>query len=335
MTELPQTNGLFEVEGQEWPWRPGPRMVPCAVYYPRGALGGVSAETGLILTLHNWGGTGPTGTACPEALAERYNVVAMTVDYLQSGPYAAREDPPYNFGYLQALDALRALRRVYQGLEAAGVAFAQDRLYTCGGSGGGNVSLMAAKLAPRTFACVVDLSGMARLNDDIAYGLEGGSTLDAGYSRDPEDPRYLAPGAQALRDVAYRPHLEAAQALGTKTQYVCVHGSEDAICPFADKQRMTDAMKSAGFAVDEYFIGAADVDGGVITDTGHTVGDRTRMVFRFADCYLKPDSPDLRRIEGPPDFLRCGEVRLPTPCGAYVIDHGAPDGPTGRFEGTG
>lgn len=329
---LPSEDGAFTVAGQEWPWKPGPRDVPCAVYYPGGALAGVSAQTGLMLSLHNWGGTGATGTADPAALAERYNVVAITVDYLKSGPYAAREDPPYNFGYLQALDALRALRGGYLGLESAGVDFAKDRIYTCGGSGGGNVSLMAAKLAPRTFAVVVDMSGMARLSDDIAYGLEGGSSLDAGYSRDPEEPRYLAPDAQVLRDVAYEPHLAVAKDLGTKTQYVCVHGRDDVVCPFADKQRMTEAFKAAGLVVDAHFIADADVDGEVVKDTGHSVGDRTRMVFRFADRYLDVDSPEMRRLEGPPDFVRGGEVRLPTPTGAYVIDHSAPVGPTGRFE---
>jgi hypothetical protein len=176
------------------------------------------------------------------------------------------------------------------------------------------------------------MSGMARLSDDIAYGLEGGSPLDAGYCPDPENPRYLAPDAYVLRDLASPSHPAIAREHGITTQYVCVHGRDDASCPFADKQRMTEAFEAAGIAVDTHFIGEAHVDGEVVKDTGHSVGDRTRMVFRFADRYLKQDSEEMRRLEGLPDFVQGGEIRLSTPTGAYVIDHGASAGSTGRFE---
>ena len=73
--------------------------------------------------------------------------------------------------------------------------FASGRIYATGGSGGGNVSLMANKLAPRTFACTIDLCGMKKLSDDIAYNLPGGSGLDARWSRDPKSSNYLSPDA--------------------------------------------------------------------------------------------------------------------------------------------
>lgn len=61
-----------------------------------------------------------------------------------------------------------------ESLSARGISFDSGRLFATGGSGGGNVALMAHKLAPRTFAAVADLSGMKRLSDDIAFGLPGG-----------------------------------------------------------------------------------------------------------------------------------------------------------------
>ena len=67
---------------------------------------------------------------------------------------------------------------------------------------------MANKLAPRTFAAIVDMCGMAKLSDDIAFGIEGGSSLNAGYSQDPESPEYLTPDAQALRDLGNPTHLK-------------------------------------------------------------------------------------------------------------------------------
>src|SRR5204863_409622 len=133
---------------------------------PGGELRQVKPTTGLMLSLHNWGGRGFAGTADAKSLAERFNVVAVGVDYLQSGDNASNDIPePYDFGYLQALDALRALHFVFDGLQSRGIAFAKGRIFATGGSGGGNVTLMVNKLAPRTFACVIDLCGMARLTD--------------------------------------------------------------------------------------------------------------------------------------------------------------------------
>ena len=83
----------------------------------------VNAETGLMLSLHNWGGTGARGTADPKFLANNYNVVAICVDYLHSGKWD--KSLPYDYGYLQALDSLRALHFVFDGLEKLGRPFAR------------------------------------------------------------------------------------------------------------------------------------------------------------------------------------------------------------------
>ena len=150
---LPVKDAAAEIPAQEWPQRPGPRLVRALVHYPGGALDGVNAATGIMLTLHNWGGSDCVGTADPRVLAQRLNVVAVCVNYLQSGKADSIDAPdPYDFGYLQALDALRALWWVRDRLAAAGRPFADDRLFCTGGSGGGNVTLMANKLARRNAA---------------------------------------------------------------------------------------------------------------------------------------------------------------------------------------
>ncbi|HOZ47620.1 MAG TPA: hypothetical protein PK468_13505, partial [Candidatus Hydrogenedentes bacterium] len=194
---LPEADGEVMISAQEWPFEPGPREVKVYLRYPGGRIENVTGVTGLMLTLHNWGGTGYVGTADPERVTERYNVIAIGVDYLQSGPYEDedRAKAPYDFGYLQALDALRALYYVGHALDAKAIGYARGRIYCTGGSGGGNVTLMANKLAPRTFACAVDMCGMAKLADDIAYGIPGRTRLNAGYSRDAASAAYLAPDA--------------------------------------------------------------------------------------------------------------------------------------------
>ena len=206
---LPAADAAVEIPAQEWPRRPGPRQVRVLVHYPGGKLANVTAATGIMLSLHNWGGVDCAGTADPQTLADKLNVVALCVNYLQSGKQDSIEGPePYDFGYLQGLDALRAVWWMQASLQAQRLAFAEGRIFSTGGSGGGNVALMANKLAPRTFACVVDLCGMKKLSADIAFHLPGGSDLDARWSRDPASPSYLSPDEQDLRFVGQSGHLQ-------------------------------------------------------------------------------------------------------------------------------
>ncbi len=326
---LPDTNGAVEIPSQEWPLRPGPRSVRVAVHYPGAKLANVNERTGLMLTLHNWGGVDCVGTADPKTLADRLNVVALCVNYLQSGPKDSIEGPePYDYGYLQALDALRALWFVHSGLKSRGIPFADGRLFTTGGSGGGNVSLMANKLAPRTFACVVDMCGMKKLSDDIAFNLPGGVDLDARYSRDPTSPNYLTLDDQELRFVGNPDHLTTMKSLGTTAKVLVVHGVNDST--YGDAVEMVDWMRSRGIDVEPHFIATDRVDGRVFTTTGHALGNRTLIVFETAEKYLRPDGPHALTRRGPSDFDRRETIRYRTSGGAFEISY-ANGFPVGRF----
>lgn len=328
---LPDVDGAVLIPAQEWPLRPGPRTVKILIHYPGGKRTGVTEQTGVMLTLHNWGGTDCVGTADPRTLAKELNVVAICVNYLQSGAKDSIEGPePYDHGYLQALDSLRALWFVTQGLKDARQPFAQGRIYSTGGSGGGNVTLMCNKLAPRTFACVVDLCGMPKLSDDIAFNLPGGVDLDARYRRDPSDPYYLSPDAQEIRNLGHQAHLQSMRELGSSAKILVVHGAEDST--YADAKEMVDNMAEAKLAIEPHFITKTDVDGKVFTTSGHALGNRTLIVLQTAGRYLRPDSPDLLVHEGPSDFDLCDEkVRYATPGGEWIISY-REGFPVGRFE---
>lgn len=328
---LPERNGAVEIPAQEWPLRPGPRSVRVLVHYPEGQLARVNPQTGIMLTLHNWGGTDCVGTADPQELARRLNVVALCVNYLQSGPKDSIEGPePYDFGYLQALDALRALWWIKSQFNAAGREFAEGRFYCTGGSGGGNVSLMANKLAPRTFACVIDMCGMKKLSDEIAYNLPGNGGLNARWSRDPDSPNYLSTDQQQLRFVGHPGHLAIMKQLGTTTRILVVHGVDDTVT-YPHAVEMVDHMKGAGLAVEPHFITTDRVDGKTFTTTGHALGNRTRIVFEVAGKYLLSDSPELLVRKGPTDFDRREEIHYPTPNGKFVISY-REGFPVGAFE---
>ncbi|MDA1015702.1 MAG: DUF2920 family protein [Planctomycetota bacterium] len=330
--ELPSHSGTIDIPAQEWPQHPKSRRVRIRVVYPGGKLDRVNRHTGLMLTLHNWGGDDCVGTADPRALAERLNVVAICVNYLQSGRKASIEDPePYDCGYLQALDALRALWFVDHGLRRNSRPFDDRRIYCTGGSGGGNVSQMAAKLAPRTFACVVDLCGMKTLSHDVAFNLPGGSDLNARWSRDPNSGNYLSVDEQEIRFVAHPDHLAERKRLGSTTKIVVVHGVDDRTCPFQDAVELVANMKTAGLDVLPHYVTKDSVDGKVFTSTGHSLGDRTEIAFRVAGDFLKPDGPNMLRRVGKSDFELRHDVRYRTRNGEFAISF-AKGYPVGRFE---
>ena len=329
---LPERNASVELPTQEWPLRPGPRQIRVLVHYPQGKLANVTAETGIMLSLHNWGGTDCAGTANPTTLAERLNVVAVCVNYLQSGPKDSIEGPePYDFGYLQALDALRALYWMDASLKDQQITFANDRLFATGGSGGGNVTLMACKLAPHTFTAVVDMCGMKKLSDDIAFNIPGGSGLDARFRREPDHPYFLSRDHQELRWLGNPDHLALMVDYHSPTRIVSVHGAEDQTCPFPDALEFAANAKAAGLAIEPHFVKAEDLDGAVFTSTGHGLGNRTEIVFKVAGKWLDPTQPTALRRPSATDFDLRKEIHYPTSGGRFVISYqnGYPEG---RFE---
>lgn len=329
--KLPEKNDAAFIPAQEWPLKPGPREVRVGVFYPDGTRSSVNARTGIFLSLHNWGGLDVDGTANHAQLAKQYNVIALSVRYLQSGKKESIDDPePYDFGWLQGLDALRSLWWVFHELDASGTAFARGRLFSTGGSGGGNVTLMANKLAPRTLTCVIDMCGMKKLSDALAYNLPAAGGLNARWSRDPHSPNYLAPGAQEIRFVGHPAHLAEMKRLGTTAKIVTVHGVDDRTC-LDDGREMVANMQQAGLDVVPVWVTQAMVDGKVFLSTGHALGNRTLIPEFAAGKWLRDDSPEALERTTPTDFERREEIRYTTSEGVYVISY-AQGYPVGRFE---
>jgi dienelactone hydrolase len=329
--KLPERNGAVIIPAQEWPLRPGPREVRVLVHYPDGTRASIGPRTGIFLTLHNWGGTDCAGTASPQTLAKEFNVIALCVNYLQSGPEDSIKGPePYDFGWLQGLDALRALWLVFNELDSAKQPFARGRIFATGGSGGGNVTLMANKLAPRTFACVVDMCGMKKLSDALAYNLPAAGSLDARWSGDISSPNFLSPGAQEIRFVGHPAHLAEMKRLGNTAKAVTVHGVDDKTC-LGDGEEMVANMTRAGLDIAPVWVTKAMVDGKIFASTGHSLGNRTLIPGHVAGKWLRPDSAEALERKTPSDFERRDEVRYSTNDGVYVISY-AQGFPVGRFE---
>ena len=319
MPKLPEMSGKVEIEVRDGADKPA-RKLAVHLVYSRNRLSTVTAKTGIMLTLHNWGGNIWENTPNPNHLAENYDLLVIGVTYYQSGDKDS--DPePYDFGYIQTMDALRALHFVYQGLKASNHPFDATRIYCTGGSGGGNVTLMAAKFAPNTFAAVVDLSGPPSLTDDMAYHLPGGSPSNARWSRDPQSPSYLSPDMQEIRDTGNVAHLALQAKAENRCKIVMIHGEDDPVCLASDKHRVVDAMRVAGLDVEPHFITKADIDGKLIINSGHQIGERTGLLKHFAGKYLTPQSDQICRLIKPNDFDRGIPIAYPTSNGVHSVDY--------------
>lgn len=309
-------HGLEQLQyfpGQEYEFEPGPRQVTMYVKEPNN---GINSNTGLMLMLHNWGGSYTMTVPWCDALSYRYNVIAVSVDYLQSGQ-TKHDKVPYDHGLLQAMDCLRALYHIQEQLKTKGVIFNPRRIYSAGGSGGGNVSLMVNKLAPSTFSCIVDMCGMPGLTDDIAFGR---GKLNAGYSKDINSPKYFSPARQEICNPGYLPHLEQQQKLNPDNKVIIVHGQDDDHCSVIDKITIFQNMIKAKFRPEGYFITKANLDGVVLTSTGHQLGDRQAIIIKYADPYLTENGILAASAKKPTDFEAAGNVELHVSGGSYIVD---------------
>ena len=119
--------------------------------------------------------------------------------------------------------------------------------------------------------------------------------------------------------------------LGHTAKIIVVHGVDDTTAPFADAKEMVDSIKAAKLDVESLFVNKGLVDGKTFTGTGHTLGQRTEILFRVAEKYLRNGSPALLDRKGSTDFFRREAIKYPTTNGVYTISY--ENGfPIGRFD---
>ena len=304
-------------EGQEFFRRPGKRSVEMYIAEP---CGGVNENTGIMLVSHNWGGTWEMCKPWCEILSSKFNLICVSVNYLQSGSSWREYCPVYDHGVFQTGDCLRALYHIREYLREKKIRINFRRMYASGASGGGNISQMVNKFAPHTFGCIVDLCGMAKLSRETALGLQ---LLNAGYSEDPEAENYLSPAMKEIRDIGNPEHLKLQFAANGDVKIVIVHGVEDDACCCHEKAQAFANMIKAGFHVDGIFVTAAMVDGQILTTTGHQVGDRPRVIARYAQSYISEKGEFVKLAPEKNDFVRQETIVYPCTGGNYRINFSA------------
>lgn len=281
--QLPPEDGEIMVEAQAHPFHKGVRTVVGKVHYAAGVLKSAKKSTGMIVTLHNWGGVGAEGTADPVALANEYDAIAVTVNYWQSGAEAFGPFP-YDHGLYQANDVLRVMHAVSSDLKRRRIKWNPKRIHCVGGSGGGNVCLNVAKFAPNTIRSTLALS----------------APMVPKFSP-PLDSRWgsLPAHEMEIRDLRRAPYVPGV---------TIVHGSADEIAPYSDA---VDAARSMGAR----FIGVfPHLLWGPFTDAGHSLGDRTAIARLYGEFWAQ-------RASEKTDFDLKSQVSIPVTGGAWVMDY--------------
>lgn len=306
---------LASFEGQEFFRRPGLRTVEMYIKEPPQ---GINENTGIMMVSHNWGGTWKMCVPWCDVLSFKFNLICVSVNYLQSGGEWSAYCPTYDHGVLQTGDCLRALYHVRNFLLEKGLHINFRRCYAAGASGGGNISQMLNKFAPRSFGCIIDLCGMAKLSRETALGLE---RLNAGYSEAPEAENYLSAAMQEIRDIGDPEHLKLQYAANKDAKIVIVHGLDDDACPCREKVQAFANMIKAGFQVDGYFITPVMVDDLILTTTGHQVGDRAYVIAKYGQPYMSEKGEFIKLAPEENDFVRKAPIIYPCTGGCYRIDY--------------
>jgi len=108
-------------------------------------------NTGLMVMLHGWGGDYHQYDSYCADWRNRFNCIMLQANY--RGSFHASQ--PYDFGKYQAIDVLRSMHWVLTNCPVN-----RRRIIGWGGSGGGNVILQCGKMAPHTFALIIECAGI-------------------------------------------------------------------------------------------------------------------------------------------------------------------------------
>ena len=200
----------------------------------------------------------------------------------------------------QAIDVLRCMHRVRQQCKIN-----DERIFGWGGSGGGNVILQCGKMAPNTFALIVEHAGITHPTNaaDMEAGWDrpnraGGwqGTALGGTKEYPEHEKLV-------RDPVHHADL-------FNTKVYVFHPDLDTTVGVQHGIQMAYALKAAGKdAVLELIEGGNHSSGGALDPNERS--RKTSTEFYAGEDILT------RRKSGPTDFDRREPVRLPVNDGMY------------------
>ncbi|EII3706743.1 DUF2920 family protein [Campylobacter coli] len=233
-----------------------------------------------------------------------------------------------NFGIMAAIDHINALKDLVKRFPE----FADlPKIYGGGGSYGGYLSLLIAKIAPWYVDGVIDNSGSAvpPLNYIIGRELEFKSKdtngdmymqgdhffvscfLKTHWTRKENSPYFFNNENYFIRTLLNKDHLILQSQKNKNIIYVSYHSKEDPLTPANFKEQTMQILKILGYDVSLNLIDENKIDGKFIKNLDHGCGIPDKALFRKELPLM------LEKLQGRKSFMQ--ENSISYPCGNKVF----------------
>lgn len=197
-----------------------------------------------------------------------------------------------NFGIMAAIDHINALKDLVKKFPK----FSNLPKIYGGGSYGGYLSLLIAKIAPWYVDGVIDNSGsvIPPLNYIIGRELEDcyGDYyeefphnriiffLKTHWTRKENSPYFFSNGNYIIRSLLNKDHLILQSQKNQNIIYVNYHSAKDPLTPAEYKVQMCDILKILGYDITLHLIDESKIDGKFIKNLDHGCGIPDKALFR-------------------------------------------------------
>ncbi|EAL6842542.1 DUF2920 family protein [Campylobacter coli] len=227
-----------------------------------------------------------------------------------------------NYGVMAAIDHINALKDLVKRFPE----FADLPKIYGGGSYGGYLSLLIAKIAPWYVDGVIDNSGSALppLNYILGREMESGCDyvlnsshiliqcfLKTHWTRKENSPYFFNNENYFIRTLLNKDHLILQSQKNKNIIYVSYHSKEDSLTPANFKEQTMQILKILGYDVSLNLIDENKIDGKFIKNLDHGCGIPDKALFRKELPLM------LKKLQGRKSFMQ--ENSISYPCGNKVF----------------
>ncbi|EKM2506470.1 DUF2920 family protein [Campylobacter coli] len=227
-----------------------------------------------------------------------------------------------NYGIMAAIDHINALKDLVKRFPKLADL---PKIYG-GGSYGGYLSLLIAKIAPWYVDGVIDNSGSALppLNYILGREMESGCDyvlnsshiliqcfLKTHWTRKENSPYFFNNENYFIRTLLNKDHLILQSQKNKNIIYVSYHSKEDPLTPANFKEQTMQILKILGYDVSLNLIDENKIDGKFIKNLDHGCGIPDKALFRKELPLM------LKKLQGRKSFMQ--ENSISYPCGNKVF----------------
>lgn len=175
-------------------------------------------------------------------------------------------------GIFQALDNLKAIKKVIESLKEQNIKFNYDRIIAYGYSHGAYLALICNALMPNLFSAIVDNSGwlypVYLYRPRLCTGEFLGQTLIVSISYQ---------GRKWIKDLGIYNLNRLYSQLDNSATIIAYHGESDGLISYNEKQRFISKIKNAKI----FLVTQEEIDGKIFKNTLHGMGSDFLKFFYY------------------------------------------------------